>query len=136
MLKTIGTDEVAPELRQFIAENISSVLQLEILLLLQTNRAQTWTAAALAQELRVELAGAKQTLVILADRGLIEAIGGGTDEYHYAPRSPEQERMATALAQAYLLRRVTIISHIFAQPPKNLLDFAEAFRLRKENPNG
>jgi len=112
------------------------VLQLEILLLLQTNRAQSWSAAALARELRIEPSGAKQALAILASRGLIQRISEQSDDYHYAPRIPELDRLTTALAQAYLSRRVTIISLIFSQPPKNLLDFAEAFRLRKENPNG
>jgi hypothetical protein len=57
--------------------------------------------------------------------------------FHYAPASGSPLDAAVAqLARDYAERRVTIITLIFSKPVDKLRSFADAFRLRKDNPNG
>jgi hypothetical protein len=124
--------EFSEALKRFIADHIHSVAQLEILLLLQTNPGQAWSAADLARELRIETTGASQQLEALVRSGLARA-DLSNNVYVYAPQSDELHQATVTLAQAYLTRRVTVIGLIFAPNP-SLRAFSDAFRLRKDPP--
>ena len=127
---------VNPQVQAFIQDHISSIAQLEILLLLQTNPQQSWSPAGIARELRIEAAGAAQQLSQLAASGLVREISPG--EFVFAPASPELQAGVTALAQEYLIRRVTVVGLIFAKPPApppSIRAFSDAFKLRKDPPN-
>lgn len=126
---------ISPQLKQFITDYIDSVSQLEILLLLQTNPQQVWSAEVMARELRIEPTGAAQELTQLAAKGFLAPAPDNPATYHYAPRTPELQANVVALAQAYLVRRVTVISLIFSKSTDKLRVFADAFRIRKEPPN-
>lgn len=123
---------ISDQVRRFIADHISSVAQLEILLLLQTNPQQSWTPADVARELRVEPSGAASQLSALVNSGLLVQ---EPDRFRYAPRTPELHAASVALAQAYLIRRVTVIGLIFANPHEKIRGFSDAFRIRKEPPD-
>jgi len=128
----VGDEGINDVVRKFILEHIASVAQLEILLLLQTNPSQTWTPAAIARELRIEPAGAQVQLTALVASGLVTL--DPPDNYQFAPHSPELKDAAVALAQAYLVRRVTVIGLIFSKPSDKIRAFSDAFRLRKDPP--
>ena len=124
------------QIQHFIRDHISSVAQLEILLLLQTNPQQRWKPHDIARELRIEAAGAQGQLDLLCATGLVrrEPAEAAAYMYMYAPASPELQMAAIAVAQAYLVRRVSLIGLIFAkpsEPPSSLKAFSDAFRLRK-----
>lgn len=128
---------VQPLVEQFIRDHIASVAQLEILLLLQTNPAQAWSPQGIARELRIESAGAAAQLAQLLASGLVRE--AGADQFVFAPRSAELQAAVTALAQAYLIRRVTVIGMIFAKPPSppaSIQAFSDAFKLRKDPTHG
>jgi hypothetical protein len=64
----------------------------------------------------------------------------GNDEqprgYRFRPVTPHLEHAAAAVAQDYLLHRVSVIEFIYSRPSQTLRVFADAFRLRKEPPLG
>ena len=120
---------ISDQVREFLNDHISSVAQLEALLLLQTNSRQGWTSAEIARELRTEAPGTEKQLELLLAGKLLRREG---ETYFYSPASEQLHATVIALAQAYLVRRVTIISLIFAKPSDSLRAFSEAFRLRKE----
>jgi hypothetical protein len=122
-----GVNEVV---KRFIHEHIASVAQLEILLLLQTNPKQSWTPVAIARELRIEASGAKMQLDALTSSGLLRF--DPPDNYQFDPQTPQLAADALALAQAYLVRRVTVIGLIFAGPSDKIRSFSDAFRIRKD----
>ena len=128
----MASSPISDQVKKFISDHIASVAQLEILLLLQTNPAQAWTPADIARELRIEATGAQQQLTLLASSGLVREEPPGT--FAYAPVSPDLHAAAVAVAQAYLVRRVTVIGLIFDKTPDKLRAFSDAFRLRKEPP--
>jgi len=137
----LSNDEIDATTHRFIGAHIQSVAQLEILLLLHANPAQSWTPAAIARELRIEASGALQQLTGLIGSGLVKREPPESDQYHFAPATEELLAGTRALAQAYLVRRVTVIGLIFAKPVDKMRVFSDAFRIRqdpsrKDPPNG
>jgi predicted ArsR family transcriptional regulator len=137
----VAEDAIPDEVKAFIAAHIESVLQLEILLLLHGRAPRQWTAAELAQELRIDAAWASNQLAGLADAGVLGVSAAAAPEatgpaYRYEPRSQEMDRAVAGLAREYEARRVTIIGLIFSKPIDKLRSFADAFRIRKDKTDG
>ena len=130
----LPSEEITPQLREFIAAHITSVAQLEILLLLKTNPTQSWTPELIARELRIDPKAAAEQLAGLLKDGFL--VSDAPAAYRYAPKSPALDEGVIALAQAYLVRRVTITGLIFSQPNRVIRAFSDAFRIRKDEPHG
>lgn len=107
-------------------------MALEVLLLLRSGGARTWTPVAVSAELRIDSRSVAEQLEALARAGLLEA---NADQYRYGPGTVNDAVLAE-LEVAYLHRRVSLISLIYVTPRDPALDFAEAFRVRKEPENG
>lgn len=131
----LGEDGITPRVKQFIAEHIDSVMQLEVLLLLAAQPGKVWTSEELARDLRIDAAWVEGQLRAMGGRGVIRAAEGSTPQFRYEPRTPEVAATVEELAQAYADRRVTVIGLIFSKPVDKLRSFADAFRLRKDKPD-
>ena len=127
---------ISPEVRALIVDRIDSVVQLELLLLLQANAGRAWTAAEVAQQLRIDPSWAAGQLTELASRGLAAPADApnASDAFRYAPAPPALDAMVVQLARDYNERRVTVITLIFSKPVDKLRTFADAFRFRKDRP--
>jgi predicted ArsR family transcriptional regulator len=120
----------------FIAEHVDSVMQLEVLLLLHGRPQTEFSAADIADQLRIDRGWVEGQLDNLCSRGLLACSDAPPRGYRYAPKSPESASAVAELARAYADRRVTIISMIFSKPPSSIRTFADAFRLRKDRSDG
>ena len=131
---------ITSRVKQFLADHVESVMQLEILLLLAGQSGKVWTASELAQQLRIDVAWVDAQLRALVAGGLASVddagTGGGGPAFRYAPRTAELGTTVDELARAYADRRVTVIGLIFSKPVDKIRSFADAFRLRKERPDG
>ena len=116
----------------FLASEIESVLELEVLLLLQGSAPRGWSAEQLATTLKIDPDWAGGLLVKFAQRGLLARRDEPAPRYAYAPASAELDAAVRAVADAYATHRVRIIGLIFSKPTSNLKSFAEAFRLRRD----
>jgi len=123
---------LSQDVRALIVERIDSVVQLEVLLLLQAAPDRAWSAADVAQQLRIDPSWASGQLAELAARGLLAPSSDVPDSYRYAPAAPELDRAVAQLVRDYAERRVTVITMIFSKPMDKLRSFADAFRLRKD----
>ena len=133
----MSDEGIVQEVRAFIAEHIDSVLQLELLLLLQKKRDRDFDAAGVVQELRIDPAWAAGQLEALCSAGILACVEAvGVRRYHYAPKTPELDAAVQKLDQAYTDRRVSVISLIFSKPTDKLRSFADAFRVRKDKSDG
>jgi len=110
------------------------VVQLELLLLLQASAGRAWTAAAVAQQLRIDPSWTAGQLSELVARGLAAPATDAPDAFRYAPTPPGLDGTIVQLAKDYAERRVTVITLIFSKPVDKLRTFADAFRLRKDKP--
>jgi hypothetical protein len=120
---------IPADVEQFIADEIRSVEQLEVLLRLHREPTAWRTAESLAGELRTSNASVAARLKEMQARGLLE--GNADLGYRYLPARPEIERAVRQLDRLYAERRVTIITLIFSKPMDPVRDFSDAFRIRK-----
>lgn len=133
----MGEETIPPHVRAFITEYVDSVMQLEALLLVASQPQREWAAADLAQELRIDPAWVGTQLAGMAAQGLLDPAGGGSPtRFRYHPRTADLGQAVADLGQAYADRRVTVISLIFSKPVDKLRSFADAFKIRKDPPNG
>ena len=128
--------EIPPEVRAFIADNLGSVVQLETLLLLHADPSREWTADEVASNLRIDRNWAEGQLETLCEEKLADCHRDPPPRrYRFGPADAKVRTAVDGLAKAYAERRVTVISLIFAKPPDTLRAFSDAFRLRKDDPD-
>ena len=120
------------DVRELIHEHIDSVEQLEVLLLLHRRRERDWSAIEVSEELRTNSQSTGLRLEDLVQRGLIKP-GGRADAYEYGPRTAALDRAVEGVARDYEIRRVSVITLIFAKPLDRIRTFADAFRIRRES---
>ncbi|HEV7300673.1 MAG TPA: hypothetical protein VGN72_15010 [Tepidisphaeraceae bacterium] len=124
---------LSSQVRGLIIDRISSVVQLEVLLLLHAHADRLWTAADVATNLRIDPTWAEAQLAELTDHGLAAPHNDGpVTAYQYRPATDELGRTVDELSKAYADMRVSVISLIYSKPSDTLKTFADAFRIRKE----
>ena len=122
----------AQQVDQFILSNIESVPHLESLLLLWNERPKPWTSAALAARLYVDRQVAQKVLQDLAQRDLIAAVPGKSDEFCYESKNDDRDRLLEAVSATYRRELVRISTLIHSKAPAAVREFAKAFRFKKE----
>jgi len=123
--------ELSNDVKEFIAEHVHSVLQLEVLLLVSQNKDKAWTPAAVGRELHLSAESAKVQLDSLSRSLLTVLEGAGEDLYCYNPSSDELNQTLSQLATAYATQRVAVLTLIFAKPLDKVRLFKETFRMIK-----
>ena len=128
------SNEFPGEISQFIDQQIESLAQLEALLLLREDRQRAWRVDEIAKALYItpEMAGA--LLADMGRRGFAKAMPHSGLSYSYGLTSGDTDCLVGQLASLYQDRRVAVISLIYSKPLNKVQTFADAFRLRKENP--
>lgn len=124
--------DLADNLQRFIAENISSVAQLEVLLLLKERPERWWNADEVARALYAGATLIADELAGWQSRGLLASAPDKPGGYRYAPQTPAVAAVVDALQDAYKDRRVSVITAIYSKPAGKIRTFADAFRIRKE----
>ena len=123
--------EFPDHVRIFIEENINSVEQLEVLLLLRQDRQKQWTADSVSQALYTPAAAAAKRLADLVARQ-IAVTDESLQNYSYQPSSTELGKIVDDLATVYRDRRVAVISLIYSKPSDHVKAFADAFKFRQD----
>ena len=130
-------NELPDDVRKVIADHITSVEQLEILLMLRGSPQDEWSARRVSEEMRTSDRSAATRLADLAARGFLASRQSGADAlFRFEPASAWLRRATDLLAQAYAERRYTVIELIFSKPIDNLRLYADAFRFRKDDSDG
>lgn len=131
----MSVNGVADDARRLLASWITSVEQLEILLLLRREAERRWTPSEVAEELRSSESSVAKRLGDLHSGGLVERVGNdGT--FRYAPASEWLRGAVDSLADLYAESPYRVIDMIFAKPISNLRVYADAFRYRKDDDHG
>ncbi len=126
------TTGLPAQVRAFIESQIDSVEQLEILLLFYRNPERVWSISQICSEIRGTLSSTHNRVSSLKKHGLISTINEKDHEgYRYSPPDAEVNAVIGQLAEEYRVRRVRVIDAIYAPPTGKMLDFMEAFRIRK-----
>jgi hypothetical protein len=117
---------VPNDVERFLRTAITSVQQLEVLLLLREERNRAWTAADVGARLRTHAGAAGNYLESLQLLGLASGEGGA---YRYDPG--RRGKLVDRLAELYPTYRTRIVGLIYSQANENVEAFADAFRLRR-----
>jgi hypothetical protein len=122
------------ELEGFIATEIKSVEQLEILFLLSGTPHKWWTAKAVYEVIKSSLASVKDRLEEMVRRGLVKQESGNEPTFQFAPNNEGVWSIVAELRDAYKERSVKVVQAIYSKPaaPDGVQEFARAFRLRKD----
>lgn len=127
------------DVQKLIIDHISSVEQLEVLLLLyrsamkEGSATAEWSAMAVGRELRIDVGSASDRLADLAARGFLSARGSQDLLYRYDPKNTDLDRAVGGLDRCYPEQRVTVINLIFSKPIDKIRTFADAFKLKEDN---
>lgn len=122
-------DEIPDDLRDFIVQQIDNIAQLEALLLLRDNPDESWDSNRIATRLYINEGESARILSSLNQHGFLKL---SDDGYRYACRQAELETMVTRLAEFYRQKLIPVTNLIHSKQ-KRIQQFADAFRLRKEN---
>jgi len=125
----VDADRLGEGARRLLSEHITSVGQLEVLLLLLGAEGRWVRPASVADELRGSVEGTRTHLELLVRSGL--ARKRGTEEFALAQVTDSQREVLTSLRVAYRDRMHTVIDFIYSRPSQPLKDFADAFLFRK-----
>jgi hypothetical protein len=121
--------EIPETVRRFVIANIDSVPELEAVLLLRSHADRDWSAEDAGARLYVSVMMAAHVLGVLTQRGLLSMTG---ERYRYAPASTELDAAVATLAATYATNLIAVTHLIHSKPSPSVLQFADAFRLRKE----
>ena len=127
-------DPLPTEVRQFIAQQIESVAQLEALLLLRRDPQKGWSSDELSRQLYLSDNMCQSMLDDLERRRYVARDADGKT-FRYAAANPQNDALLGLLAGLYAERRVAVISEIYSNPLTKVKTFADAFRLRKDEPS-
>ncbi|MGH7736742.1 MAG: hypothetical protein ACREMP_02555 [Candidatus Tyrphobacter sp.] len=103
--------------------------QIEVLLLLRTDRDRLWTVDEISRELRSSSESIALRLAQLRQHALVTVEQSGV---RYGA-SPDADASVERLAAAYRDRRPAVIAQIFSRRDDSMQSFADAFRLREED---
>jgi hypothetical protein len=124
---------VIPEaVRRFLSANIDSIAQLEALLLLWRHPDQKLTAEAIAERLYISPVDAEALLNKLASRALIVADDSGPLVFQLNRKNEQLVHDVDRVAQAYAKYLIPITNFIHHKPSQGLRDFADAFKLKRD----
>jgi hypothetical protein len=117
------------DVHRFLYQHISSVEQLEVLLLVRRSPGRSWSAADMARELYSHPSSIALRFQALLGAGLMRETAPA--HFQYAPRSVELDSTVGRLEKMYHERRVAVISLIASKPIENIRAFSDAFRIRR-----
>lgn len=125
--------DLPDDVRQFIASNISSVAQLELLLLLRDEPDREWTSEEVSRHLYTAASGIVRELNDLVTKGLAYTTQAPDTKFRYRLNPEDKADMIVdRLAILYKERRVAVISLIHSHPMQTARSLADAFRIRKD----
>lgn len=130
---TDAPEEVAPVVRAFVETHLPSLEHLEVLALLIRESEKWWDAAAVGRELGIPAAACRLILEQLASSNLLAIAITADVRYQFQPGVPEIRDAAEAFALSYGTQRLAIASLVVRRARRSIQDFAEAFRIRRDD---
>lgn len=132
LVSSVSEKVFSEELERFIAGEINSLEQLEILLLLSGNPHKWWTATGVYEVIKSSVQSVQDRLNEMAERGLLTKEVDIEVRYQFSPKNEQVWKVTSELRDAYKERSVKVVQAIYNKPPDAVQEFARAFRLRKD----
>jgi hypothetical protein len=124
-----AANTIPDDLREFIQKHIDSIAQLEALLMLRGSPGTGWDAAKVAARLYISEQETAALLARLSADGFLTVDNG---VYRYGCQRDVQQQLVDRLADLYARELIPVTNLIHAKP-RRIREFADAFKLTKEN---
>lgn len=128
----MSADPIPEDVKKFILFKIDSIAQMEALLLLRENAQEKWDTATVARRLYISEQETADVLAQLWSQGFLAVNSGAPPLYQYSPTSPELGQMVDRMAEVYARHLVPVTNLIHSKPRTRIQEFADAFKLRKD----
>lgn len=126
--------QALPEaVRTFLAEHIRTLDQFQLLLRLVQAPDRWWDADAAARELGMAHAVAGEALDHLAKQNLLDIRITGDVRYRFRPGTETLRRAALETTEAFRQRPLDVLTVITGSGRHGIRDFADAFRIRRDD---
>jgi hypothetical protein len=125
----VAPPRITEGVREFVAEHIHSVTQLELLMLLHRDPAIGWTPDRAAAEMRLPGAWVAEQLERFVAAGLL--VPGGAEACFRYRTDAASAAVVDELAQLYRRRRTTVTSLIFTPAADDVRLLSDAFLIRR-----
>ena len=117
-------------IRRFLKEAVTSVEDLEIVLLLRRNPERYWDAESVSDRLEISRQLAAASLETLARHNLLDVRLSDVIRYRYNPMTGGDLASVNAVADAWRHDRALVMKELTANG-HSLSDFSNAFRFRR-----
>jgi hypothetical protein len=121
---------VSTELEQMIREKLSSIEQIDIVLLLRANPEKNWTAVDISRAFGTPQESTAMRLFLLASKGLILFGGSGIPTYRYAGDG-DSGALLDELSRVRSERPEALIGIAEGAAPDPVRSFADAFKVKR-----
>ncbi len=123
-----ASDAIPQDVRDFLLRTITSIAELEALLLMRRERT-AWNAESLAERLYVQPSEAALVLGALMGLGFVSQ---NTDGYRDDCASPELDAIVEKTSDVYA-RQLISVTKLVHEHGRKIRRFADAFRLRRDS---
>lgn len=120
------------QLERFIAREIGSLEQLEVLLCLAAHPDKWWTVQDVYNVVKSSVPSVGERLSEMVASGFLRREGDAGVRYQFAPRDENLRALISELGAAYKEKSVKVVQAIYSKPPDAVQEFAKAFRVRKD----
>lgn len=125
----MDTSRLPLDVKSFLIDQIDSVANLELLLMLFNNRSREWNAEGVSKEMRSNTHSAANQLEQLFVKGFLTV--SSSKFYQYKPTQDLDEKVSR-LAEVYKEMPVAVVTCIYEKPSDKLKGFANAFKFKKD----
>jgi hypothetical protein len=123
-----------PDVSAFIDQQIQSIDEIDVLMLLSEAPSRWWDAKLLGSDLGgLTVSGARHILDHLAALNLLDIRVTDAVRYRFQPGTDELTCTISRLVSAYKRDRHTVVRAIRRVARRDVRDFADAFRFRRDN---
>lgn len=125
----MAENEFPEEVRRFLKEHVSSIEQLEVLLLLRASSERSWSAREVYQRVLTNESSIQNSLEKLAQHGLLSR--PNESQFQFADDAAAVRSVLDSLAALYKERPARIVRELYGASASEIDAFAQAFRIRK-----
>lgn len=128
-------NDIPEPIVRFVQSYLSSIEEMELLALMQSRPGFAWSVEGLARELGSTKESITGRLTGFIALRIVEMRLEGTGQvFVYTPADPDLATLLRDVVQTYRERRIAMTTLIYERPTTPLRSFADAFRLRKDDP--
>lgn len=125
--------EVSPLVLTFLSEHVGDLHQFQLLLRLVQGGDRWWDAASVAREVGITPEEAHAALDHLAKHNLLDIRITGEVRYQFRPGTDTLREAAEACVDEFRRKPVEILDVVTGAPRRRIRDFADAFRIRRDD---